>query len=209
MNAPSAPRRTTVVFDLGGVLVDWNPRYLYRKLFDGDDAAMERFLATVCTSDWVLQQDAGRTWAEGAAALKALHPAQAAMIDAFHGRWPEMIAGPIAGTATILRELETAGTPLYALTNWSHETFDHAWQFDFMHAFQGIIVSGREKLVKPDPAIYQLLMARYGLKAPDLVYIDDNQRNAEAATDLGMHGIHFTGPDALRQELVGLGLLQR
>lgn len=208
MNAFPAPRRTTVVFDLGGVLIDWNPRHLYRKLFAGDDAAMERFLTKVCTMDWVLQQDAGRPWAEGAAALKAVHPADAAMIDAFHARWPETIAGPITGTVTILRELEDAGTPLYALTNWSHETFDHAWQFDFMQAFKGIVVSGHEKLVKPDPAIYRLLMARYGLAAPDLVYIDDNQRNAEAATALGMHGIHFSSPDALRGELVTLGLLQ-
>ncbi|MEW6640586.1 MAG: HAD family phosphatase [Pseudomonadota bacterium] len=208
MNAPTAPRRTTVVFDLGGVLIDWNPRYLYRKLFAGDDAAMERFLSEVCTMDWVLQQDAGRPWAEGAAMLKAAHPAEAAMIDAFQQRWPETIAGPIDGTAAILRELKAADTPLYALTNWSHETFEHAWQFDFMHAFQGIVVSGSEKLIKPDPAIYRLLMERYGLAADDLVYIDDNVRNAQAATSLGMHGIHFTAPDALRQELVTLGLLQ-
>jgi len=114
------------VFDLGGVLIDWNPRHLYRKLFAGDDAAMERFLAEVCTMDWVLQQDAGRPWAEGASELKAAHPAQAAMIDAFHARWPETIAGPIEGTATILHELKATDTPLYALTNWSDETFDHA-----------------------------------------------------------------------------------
>ncbi|WP_315838251.1 HAD family phosphatase [Bradyrhizobium prioriisuperbiae] len=199
--------RTTVVFDLGGVLIDWNPRHLYRKLFVGDDAGMERFLSEVCTNEWNLQQDAGRTFAEGAALLKAEHPEQADLIDAFHKRWPETIGGAIDGTVAILRELKEANTPLYALTNWSHETFVHASQFAFMSWFGGVVVSGEEKLIKPDPAIYHLLMDRYGLVAETMVYIDDNTRNAQAATDLGMHGIHFTSPDALRRELTALGLL--
>jgi 2-haloacid dehalogenase len=201
------PKRTTVVFDLGGVLIDWNPRHLYRKLFVGDEAGMERFLREICTMDWVLQQDAGRTWAEGTALLRQQHPHQADLIDAFHKRWPETIAGAIDGTVAILRELKNANTPLYALTNWSQETFVHASQFAFMSWFGGVVVSGEEKLIKPDPAIYRLLMDRYALVAETMVYIDDNARNAAAATDLGMHGIHFTSPDALRDELTTLDLL--
>ena len=205
---PPTARRNIVVFDLGGVLVDWDPRYLYRKLFAGDDAAMERFLAEVCTSEWNLQQDAGRSFADASALLKQKCPEQAELIDAFHQRWPEMIAGPIEGTVEILSELKAQSTPLYALTNWSHETFPVALErFDFMAWFSGIVVSGQERLIKPDPEIFRLLMARYGLRAADLIYIDDNARNAQIASDLGMHGIHFSGPEALRRELALLGIL--
>ena len=197
-----------MVFDLGGVLIDWNPRHLYRKLFVGDDAGMERFLAEVCTGEWNLQQDAGRTWMEASALLKARHPGQAELIDAYHLRWAEMIAGPIEGTVAILRELKAQGTPLYALTNWSHETYPVALElFDFMGWFSGVVVSGQEKLIKPDPRIYRLLLQRYGLAPEETVYIDDIARNAHAATALGMHGLHFTSPAALRRDLTALGLL--
>lgn len=200
--------RTTVVFDLGGVLIDWDPRHLYRKLFEGDDAAMERFLAEICTSEWNARQDAGRPWSEATALLKAEHPQNAALIDAFHHRWPEMMAGPIDGTVDILHALKERNIPLYALTNWSQETFPFARnRFDFLAWFEGIVVSGEEKLIKPDPRIYRLLIDRHGLEPADLVYVDDNRKNAEAATALGLHGIHFTSPGALRTELVGLGLL--
>ncbi|TCZ56721.1 HAD family hydrolase [Roseicella aquatilis] len=205
---PRTTPRTTVVFDLGGVLVDWDPRHLYRKLFPGDVPGMERFLAEVCTPAWNLDQDAGRPWAEGTALLKARHPEQAELIDAYHRRWPEMLAGPIEGTVAILRELRDRGTPLYALTNWSRETFPVALErFDFLGWFRGIVVSGEERMVKPDPRIYRLLVERHGLRPESIAYIDDNARNAAAATELGMHGIHFTGPAALRDELGGLGLL--
>ena len=207
MQDPAA-RRTTVVFDLGGVLIDWDPRHLYRKLFPGDEAGMERFLAEVCTGAWNLRQDAGRSWAEATALLRAEHPDKAALIDAYHRRWPEMLAGPIEGTVAILRELRAAGTPLYALTNWSQETFPVALErFEFLAWFQGIVVSGQERLVKPDPRIYRLLVERHGLRPAEVAYIDDNLRNADAATALGMHGIHFTGPAALRRDLAALGLL--
>lgn len=203
-------RRTSVVFDLGGVLIDWDPRHLYRTLFLQDEAAMEQFLAEVCTSAWNLQQDAGRTWAEGTALLKAEHATQAAMIDAFHLRWSEMIAGPMSDTVAVLRELKAARTPLYALTNWSYETFPLALEkFDFMHWFQGIVVSGQEKLVKPDPRIYRLLMERHGLQAEDIVFIDDKLNNVSIAIALGMRGIHFTDAAALRHELASLGLMPR
>lgn len=204
----SPPRRTTAVFDLGGVLMDWDPRHLYRKLFPGDEVAMERFLAEICTAEWNAQQDAGRPWAEATSLLKAAHPEQAALIDAFHHRWPETMAGPIEGSVEILRALRDRGVPLYALTNFSHETFPFALErFDFLAWFKGIVVSGQERLIKPDPRIYQLLLERHALRADDIVYIDDNEANAAAAAALGMHGIHFTSPPQLRTELVSLGLL--
>jgi 2-haloacid dehalogenase len=200
--------RSIAVFDLGGVLVDWNPRYLFRKLFDGDDVAMERFLTDVCGHDWNLAQDAGRPFAEACALLADRHPAQRHLIEAYHQRWPEMLGGPIDGTVDILRELKERGTPLYALTNWSAETFPIALGlYDFLHWFEGTVVSGVEKLVKPDSRIYRLLLERYGIDPADAVYIDDNKANAGAAAELGLHGIHFTGPDALRDDLECVGLL--
>lgn len=203
----TAEQRSIVIFDLGGVLVDWDPRYLYRRLFPGDEAGMERFLAEVCTNEWNLQQDAGRSWAEATALLRTQHPGQEALIDAFHRRWPEMIRGAIDGTVEILRELREGGVPLYALTNWSAETYPVAEErFDFLGWFRGVVVSGREKLIKPDPRIYRLLLERFGVDPRQAVYIDDNPRNARAAGDLGMHGIHFTSPEHLRAELVALGL---
>lgn len=203
-------QRSTMVFDLGGVLIDWDPRHLYRKLFGGDDAAMERFLAEICTAEWNAQQDAGRTWAEATASLRAQHPDHAGLIDAFHHHWPETIAGPIDGSVALLGRLREAGVPLYALTNWSQETFPFARQrFDFLGWFEGIVVSGEEKIIKPDPRIYRLLVERHRLDPAAIVYIDDNPANAAAATALGMHGIRFTSPAALETELISLELLPR
>jgi 2-haloacid dehalogenase len=198
----------TVVFDLGGVLIDWNPRHLYRKLYMGDEAAMEKFLSEICTQEWNMQQDAGRTWAEAVTVLKAEYPRHADMIDAFHLRWHEMIGGQIDDTVAILQELRKRDVPLYALTNWSQETFfDTVNRFDFLSWFRGIVVSGAEKLIKPDPRIFQLLLDRYGLAAEHVVYIDDSPSNVEAAAALGMHGIHFVCADTLGAELANLGLL--
>jgi 2-haloacid dehalogenase len=203
----NAPRFDTVVFDLGGVLVDWNPRYLYRRLFD-DEAAMERFLAEVCTSHWNEQQDAGRPWREAIAALSAEHPQHAGLIAAYRERWDEMLRGPIAASVAILDELRARGVPLYALTNWSHETFPLARRrFRFMETFLGIVVSGEERLIKPDPAIFQRLLSRYGLDPARTVYIDDAPRNVAAAARLGMHALHFRDPATLRDELCRAGLL--
>jgi 2-haloacid dehalogenase len=200
--------RTTVVFDLGGVLVDWNPRHLYRTLFPGDAAAMEDFLATVCTPAWNEAQDAGRSWVEATASLKSQHPEKAALIDAYFERWEEMLGGAIDGTVEILAALRRRGVPLYALTNWSAETFPFARRrFDFLGWFDGIVVSGEEGLIKPDPRIFRILLDRHGFAASDAVYIDDVARNADAATALGFHGIRFSDPAALRRELAALGLL--
>jgi len=208
MTESHALPRSIVVFDLGGVLIDWNPRYLYRKLFAGDEAAMEHFLANVCTSEWNQEQDAGRTFAAAAALLKAEHPGKAALIDAYGARFDEMMAGPIDGSVEILAELHRRGVTLYGLTNFSAETYPLALRrFDFLRWFSGVLVSGEVGLIKPDPRIYRLLLERFAIAPAAAVYIDDVARNAAAASALGMHGIHFTDPASLRRELNGLGLL--
>jgi 2-haloacid dehalogenase len=201
-------RRNSVVFDLGGVLIDWDPRHLYRKLFAGDEAAMEHFLATVCTHEWNRCQDAGRSFAEGARLLKAEYPDKAALIDAYGARFDEMMPGPIAGSVEILGELRDRGTPLYALTNFSAETYPPARQrFAFLSWFCGILVSGEVKVIKPDPQIFQLLIERFDIDPYSAVYIDDVEANVAAARPFGIHAIQFTTPAALRAELVRLGLL--
>jgi 2-haloacid dehalogenase len=200
--------RSIVVFDLGGVLVDWNPRYLYRKLFAGDDAAMEHFLANVCTASWNSQQDAGRTFAEGSALLKSQHPNHAKLIDAWFERHEEMITGPISGTVEILAELCEKKIPVYALSNWSTETFPTARRrFDFLQWFQGILLSGEARLIKPDRRIFQLFLETFAIDPSQAVYIDDLLPNVEAARTIGMKGIFFKEPTELREELVRLGLL--
>ncbi|HEX3522048.1 MAG TPA: HAD family phosphatase [Stellaceae bacterium] len=199
---------STVVFDLGGVLIDWDPRHLYRRLFAGDEAAMEHFLATVCTHEWNRSQDAGRSFAEGARLLKAEHPNKAELIDAYGDRFDETIAGPIAGSIQILAELRDRGTPLYGLTNWSAETFPAALErFAFLRWFRGILVSGEIGVIKPDPRIFALLIDRFAVEPQSAVYIDDVEANVAATRSFGIYGIHFTTPANLREELVALGLL--
>jgi 2-haloacid dehalogenase len=201
-------RPTTVVFDLGGVLIDWNPRHLYRKLF-ASETEMERFLAEVCTGEWNLEQDRGRPFAEAAALLVARHPDQQPMIEAFYGRWSEMLNGPIQGTVAILEELDAAGVPLYALTNWSAETWAHAQsRFSFLERFRGILVSGQVRLIKPDPAIFRLLCSQFGIVPEQSVFIDDSLKNVEAAARLGFHAHHFRSPGPLRGWLAERGLLR-
>lgn len=196
--------QTTVVFDLGGVLIDWNPRHLYRKLFGNDELSMERFLAEVCTKEWNECQDAGRSWATAVSLLSAQYPAHAALIDAYHARWEEMLVGPISGTVQILRELKDRGTPLYALSNWSKETFPFAQrQFAFLEWFDGIVISGEEELIKPDPRIFEVLLRRFGLRASSTVFIDDSRPNVDAALAMGIGGIHYSGADQLRKDLQG------
>lgn len=199
--------RNVVVFDLGGVLIDWDPRYLYRKLFQ-DEAEMEHFLANVCTGDWNLQQDGGRSFAEACAALKRDYPAHSEMIDAWFERFDEMMAGPIAGTVDILAELREQEVPIYALSNWSAETFPVAQKrFEFLQWFRAVFLSGEVRLVKPDPRIFQRFCERFALRPEQIIYVDDLPRNVEAAGRLGMHAIQFTDPASLRDELVEFGLL--
>jgi 2-haloacid dehalogenase len=201
-------RRTVAIFDLGGVLLDWNPRYLYRKLFNGDEAAMEHFLATVCTTEWNECQDAGRTFAEGTRALLPQHADKIELIEAFGKRFGELIAGPIDGAVEVLAEVKQRGGPLYAITNWSAETFPPQRQrFPFLSWFDGIVVSGVERVIKPDPRIFRILCERYRVAPESAVFIDDVAANAAAASALGIHGIHFRSSEQLRRELVAVGLL--
>jgi 2-haloacid dehalogenase len=201
--------RSIAIFDIGGVLIDWNPRYMYRKLFGSDEAAMERFLSTICTQSWNEQQDAGRTFAEGSAFLKKVHPGQSELIDAWFLRYEEMLGGPIAGSVAILEELKAGGVPLYALSNWSTETFPVALRlFSFLHWFQGVLLSGEARILKPDRRLFQLLLQRYTIDPSEAVYVDDHVTNVDAARQLGMYGIHFTSSATLRDDLAKVGLLQ-
>lgn len=201
-------KRDVVIFDFGGVLVDWNPRHLYRKLFGDDEEGMERFLSEVTTNEWNLQQDKGRPWAEAVGLLTSQHPQHADLIAAYHERWPETLKGPIDDSITILHDLKNAGHPLYGLTNWSHETFPYARdRYEFFDWFDGIVVSGDEKMIKPDPKLYETLLERYDIDPKRAVFIDDNKVNVDAAEALGIHGIHFHSPAQLRKELVELGFL--
>ncbi len=192
----------TIIFDLGGVLIDWDPRYLYRKLFTSE-AEMERFLAEVTTSDWNEEQDGGRSLAEATKLLIAQHPSQEAMIRAFYDRWTEMLGGPISGTVEILTQLkEEQNYPLFALTNWSAETWPIALEhFEFLHWFEGVLVSGQENMRKPNPLIYKLIEERFPLTLETSLFIDDNLRNVMAARELGLRTIHFLNPQQLRAEL--------
>jgi 2-haloacid dehalogenase len=200
-------RPTAVVFDLGGVLVDWNPRYLYRRLF-AEEAEMERFLAEVTTQAWNLEQDRGRPFADGIASLVRDHPDQAELIEAYWRRWPEMLGEPHHETVDILAALRATGIRLLALTNWSAETYPFAPpRYPFLGWFEAVIVSGDVKLVKPDPAIFQLLVDRHGLEPSRTVLIDDTIANVRAAEALGFRGISFAGAPALRRDLVAMGLL--
>jgi 2-haloacid dehalogenase len=190
-----------VVFDLGGVLIDWDPRHLYRKLL-ADEAAVEEFLATVCTPEWNAEQDRGRPFAEGVAELVERHPAHAAAIAAYAERWEEMLGGEIPGSVELLAELRASGMPLYALTNWSAETFGIARErFAFLDWFWGVLVSGEERMIKPDPRFFRLLVERFGLDPGSTVYVDDAEGNVAAARRLGFDAVRFTGPERLRRDL--------
>ena len=208
MSEPAGARPMAVVFDLGGVLIDWDPRYLYRGLFDGDEAAMETFLAEVTSPEWNQQQDAGRPWSEAVESLAREHPEKLELIAAFWERWTETLGEAIGPTVHILDELRRAGVRLFALSNWSAETFPLARpRYPFLEWFEGIVISGEVRLVKPDARIFRHLLERYGLDAGSTVFIDDSEANVGAARELGMTAIRFEDAQGLRRELVELGLL--
>ncbi|WP_233113486.1 HAD family hydrolase [Aggregatibacter actinomycetemcomitans] len=188
------------------MLVDWNPRHLYRKIFS-NDAEMERFLAEVCNSEWNARQDAGRFWSEGVAEAVKQHPQYEAEIRAYHERWTETLNGAIDDTVALLEPLKRSGVRLLALTNWSNETFHFAEErFPFLTEFEGILVSGYERLAKPDPRIFNLLIERYHLNPQHTVFIDDNLRNVEGARNVGLHTLQFTHAQKLKQDLITLGV---
>jgi 2-haloacid dehalogenase len=205
--AIDAPKIDAIVFDLGGVLIDWDPRHLYRKLLPDDPARMEWFLETVCTGAWNEEQDGGRPFADAVAMLCARHRDEADLIRAYDERWPEMLNGPIADTVAILRELRRAGRRLYALTNWSAEKFPVAQrQFDFLGWFDGTVVSGAIAMRKPDPAIFRHLLERFALDPARTFFVDDSQRNVDGARAAGLDAVLFTTPAARRADLVARGL---
>lgn len=195
-----------IIFDFGGVLVDWNPRYLYREHFT-NEAEMEWFLKNICTEAWNIQQDAGRSLSEGTALLQKQFPEHHERIGLFYGEWEKMLKDAIPGTVEILYKLRP-NYQLYGLTNWSAETIDIAYRrFSFFKEFDGIVVSGVEKMIKPEHRFYQLLLERYGINAAESVFIDDNENNIIAAKELGLHAIHFKNPEQLQSELEAMGVL--
>ena len=202
MNSPD-----TIIFDLGGVLIDWNPRYLYKKIFKTEQE-ITWFLENICTPEWNEQQDAGRSFEDATSELLAKFPDHAHAIRAWYDRWQETIQGPIHETVEILKVIKDSKRyRLYALTNWSAETFPWALQnFEFLHWFEGIVVSGVEKTRKPFPDFYQILFERYNINPEKAIFIDDNLKNIEAARALKIDGIHFLGAGHLKGELERRGL---
>jgi 2-haloacid dehalogenase len=209
VGAGAASPPTTVTFDLGGVLIDWDPRYLYRTLFD-DEQEMERFLAEVTTQEWNAAQDAGRSWAEAVEVLAAEFPDQRALIEAYHRRWPETLGDAIAGTVEILAELRAAGVRLLALSNWSAETFPLARpRYPFLDWFDGIVISGEVGAAKPDERIFRTLIERHAVVPSRTVFVDDSEANVRTAAALGFVALRFSDPPTLRADLADLGLLPK
>jgi 2-haloacid dehalogenase len=198
----------TIIFDLGGVLIDWNPDYVYRTIFN-DETKMREFYEEICTSEWNEEQDAGRGLKEATEELVARYPHEEKNIRAYYDRWEEMLKGEIEGTVKVLEKIkDREDLKLYALTNWSHETFPVALKrFEFLQWFRGRLVSGEEKMRKPFVEIYELLLKRYKINPETAVYIDDNERNLKPAKELGLYTIHFKSPHQLEDEFIKLGIL--
>ena len=195
-----------VIFDLGGVVIDWDPKLLYRKIFDGDNAKMEMFLSEICHQEWNEKQDAGRSLAEATRERVALHPEWEREIRAFYGRWIEMVGGPVPGTAEIMRELAARGVRLFALSNWSAETFPLVrGRFPELDLFEKVFLSGAHKIAKPDERFYRIALEGIGLPVESLLFIDDSKRNIAAAERRGLNTITFTDAAALRAALHAMG----
>jgi 2-haloacid dehalogenase len=196
-----------VVFDLGGVVIDWNPLYLYRKIFAGDEDKARDFLANVCTPAWNEQQDAGRDLVQATAERLALFPEWAAEIRAYYGRWIEMIAGPVPGTADLMAEIKDAGLRLFALSNWHSETFSRVrHKFRELDLFEHIVISGEYGCIKPQGCFYRVALDCFGVPAENLVFVDDSPRNVEGAAEAGLAALVFTNASQLRDELFALGV---
>jgi 2-haloacid dehalogenase len=197
-----------VVFDIGGVLLDWNPRYLYRKLLD-DEREMERFLSEICTLEWHEAHDRGTPFEVSCGKLAELHPEYSELIHAWGQRSEEMVAGPIPGGVEVLRELKAAGVPCYALTNMEVETYPkRVERFPFLTWFDGAVVSGFEGVVKPEPEIFERLLERFDLTPETTLFVDDSPRNVDAARELGIQAVEFSTAAELRRLLSEAGLLR-
>ena len=198
----------TIIFDLGAVLIDWNPRHLYRKIFKTEEE-IDWFLQNICTSEWNDQQDAGRSFEEATRELVEKFPEYREPIEAWYGRWHETINGSIEGTVQILKEIKDSKKyRVYALTNWSAESFPWALaNFDFLQWFDGIVVSGVEKSRKPFPEFFKILFDRYEVDPRKAIFIDDNPVNIRGGNEVGLNAIHFKSPDQLRADLAAFSIL--
>lgn len=195
-----------IIFDFGGVLIDWNPRYMYRNFFDREEE-MEWFLSNICTHHWNVLQDAGRSLEEGTSILTKSFPEHKDKVRLFYQNWEEMLNGPLDTNAQLLPSLKEK-YKLLGLTNWSAETFPIALKkYPFLQLFEGIIVSGEEKMIKPDPAIFNLLLLRYNIVAEESLFIDDNKENIQAADKLGFHCVHLNDDVSLIHELQKMGIV--
>ena len=195
------------MWDVGNVLIDWDPRYMYRTVI-ADENAMEDFLRDVCHYEWNLEQDKGRAWVDAIALKTAEFPHHAEWIRAYSERWRDMVSGPIAGSVEILQAMKNANIPLYAITNFSHEKWPVAQDaFPFLKLFDGVTVSGEVKMLKPDPEIYRHFLTSFSLNAGDLLFIDDREENIEAARVEGFHGIVFENAEKLRHSLKSFGII--
>src|SRR4029078_686451 len=199
---------SAIIFDLGGVLIDWNPNYVFDKMFDSEEKK-KHFFENICTPDWNEKQDAGRSIKEATEELLVKHPDWKEYIEAYYGRWREMLGGPIHDTVEIFKQLKQTGRyKIYALTNWSAETFPIALElYEFLHWFDGRLVSGEEKMRKPFPEFYQLMLDRFELTPEETLFIDDSLRNEQAARAIGLKTLHFKSPAQLKEDLMELGLL--
>jgi len=197
-----------IIFDFGGVLVNWDPKHLYQRFFPGQPQVMENFLKEIDFYSWNALQDKGRPFSEGIASLSDQHPQHAHLIRAYFDHWDDSITGPIQGTVDILRTLKEKGCSLYGLSNWSAETFPRVRQkYAFFDMLDEIFLSGEIGLIKPDQAIFNLLLNKTGYSAPECVLIDDSQANIDAARKMGFRTIHFSSPEQLQIDLQGLNLL--
>ncbi|HBX45773.1 MAG TPA: HAD family hydrolase [Porphyromonadaceae bacterium] len=195
-----------IIFDFGGVLIDWNPLYLYHNVFKSKEE-MEYFLREICSPEWNIQQDAGRPLAEATALLQAEHPEYREQITLFYDRWEKMLGGEIEENVRLVKPLSEK-YPVYGLTNWSSEMIPVAFKrYDFFRYLKGIVVSGEEKVAKPDPRLYQVLLDRYNLNASESLFIDDNARNIETARQMGFQTIHLTERVNLEKVLKEMNVL--
>ena len=205
---PMNHSQPAIIFDFGGVLVNWDPHSLYRPFFDGDDAAIDRFMQEIDFHEWNLRQDGGRSFDEGVAVLSAQFPQYAHLIRAYHEYYTDSIIGSVTGTVEILRACKAAGHPLYGLSNWAQEKFDLIRpEYDFFDCFDDILISSTVNLVKPDPRIFEIFLARIKRRAEECVYIDDSAVNVSTADRLGFITIHFESPAQLAAELDRLDVI--